>query len=117
MNRASRSQIFAFFLLGVFLHALWISAFHHHAIPGQSRANITRSELSSSSPVEDSRQHAAGDSQCLSCRLQRDFASKIRPSAPQLFAALQAPRREIALVDPIPCGSPLNVSNRAPPSL
>lgn len=97
------------------VHSVVVSGFHHHAnqqtptVEQGTSVEADDTDQGRSSPV------GGGDSSCVSCQLQRTFASEVRtPSVVELV--LTEPVKE-----PLPAPSPTNgrptlvLSDRAPP--
>lgn len=101
-------------LLCLITHALLVNAIHFH-ITGIQEAAPNCSTLKTSHQNDSSNPFAGGHTECLSCRLQRNFVSDIRPLS-FLFDSLPEPlAREFLISEPRLQLSFSIFSSRAPP--
>lgn len=112
-NRSSLLKSLA--LLSLIAHAFIINATHFHkSAPPCDLSYLSGPQISEQGSCSDNR-HAASDTDCPSCVLQRNFVSDVRmpclviDSAPEVFIG------EIFLLEPRLCGIYLVSSSRAPP--
>jgi hypothetical protein len=114
LSRA-KSRVATLVLLGLVVHALLISVVHHHG-PGPREELMSATLLPAGGGSSEDAPDSAGDSHCLSCRLQRTSAYEVR--SPSLTIDLIAgPVKHFALYSCLhSSGSPLILSNRAPPA-
>jgi hypothetical protein len=102
-------------MLCLLAHAFFVTVTHHHSSRqdlSATSASVTADNSSGSGTTPGS----ASDAHCLSCRLQRNFASNVHPAS-VVFQPLQEPlSRETTLSEPRSLGSCFIFSNRAPPT-
>jgi len=99
------------------VHSVVVSGFHHHSTL-QSTIVEKGSFIESGDTDQPGRSPAGnGDSSCVSCQLQRTFASEVR--TPSILATVLAEPVKKLLLAPVPTlGRPTIVlSNRAPPAV
>ena len=93
-------------------HALLVSFTHHH---GHQQIQTPPATVSVSSSESHGSSTANGESDCLSCRLQRNFNSFTHPAS-TVIENLQAHLNRHALLSDLYCHTlPLILSSRAPP--
>lgn len=101
-------------LLCLIAHALLVNAIHFH-ITGSQEVALNGPTLKTSHQNDSSNPLAGGHTECLSCRLQRNFVSDVRPIS-FLFDSLPEPlTRELFISEPrLQLSFPI-FSSRAPP--
>ncbi|MEW6210186.1 MAG: hypothetical protein AB1631_17600 [Acidobacteriota bacterium] len=101
-------------LLCLIAHALLVNAIHVH-ITGCQEAAPAGPILKSSHHNDSNSSPASGHTECLSCRLQRNFVSDVRPIS-YLFDSLPEPlTRELLISEPRLQTFFSIFSSRAPP--
>jgi hypothetical protein len=100
-------------LLCLIAHALLVNAIHVHLAcqeiaPAGPTLRASHQNDSNGSP-------ASGHTECLSCRLQRNFVSDVRPISALFDYLPLSPMRELLILEPQLQGSFPIFSSRAPP--
>jgi hypothetical protein len=101
-------------MLCLVAHAVLVCALHHHSAP-------QRAQSGSAALLPDDEHHSghepvsAGDSHCLTCRLQRDFTAGLRPPTVTVETLRASVDHQTRLLEPRSRGSLLVLSDRAPP--
>jgi len=110
----ARSRVASLALLCLLGHVLFVSITHHH--------KPTKINTGTAAHLTDAGHHESGnapgsngDSDCFSCRLQRNFTSSIQTASivVQFLGELQI--QDTICWEPRFADAPLNVSGRAPP--
>ena len=100
-------------LVFLIAHAVVVGLAHHHAAvstrSGDFGLAISNSEAADQSPL------SGGDSQCLSCSLQRNIVSEVRPASVLIEMVLHSAQVGSAERTTASKGTILVFSNRAPP--
>jgi hypothetical protein len=108
----TRSRALPLALLCLIAHALLVSLTHHH---GHEPIQTPQATASLSSGESNGTTTSNSESDCLSCRLQRNFNSLTHPGATAL-ETLQAHVNKSILLSELYCYRlPLILSGRAPP--
>ncbi|HXI92861.1 MAG TPA: DUF2946 family protein [Blastocatellia bacterium] len=116
LKRSQRSRVTSIAMLCLLAHAFFVSVTHHHNSPQNLSSKLTASLTTSGNDGSGATPGSAGDAHCLSCRLQRNFASNVHPAS-VVVQPLQEPlSRETTLSEPRSLGSSFIFSNRAPPN-
>src|SRR6266496_3591920 len=103
-------------MLCLLAHAFLVSVTHHHNSPRDRSTRATANVTADNSRSSGATPGSAGDAHCLSCRLQRNFASNVHPAS-VVVQLLQEPLcREISPTEPRSSGACFIFSDRAPPT-
>ena len=109
-----RARASSLALLCLVAHALFVCVTHHHDRPSghESLATVSfTAEEGDSSSTPDS----SNESNCLSCRLQRNFVSNVNSSSLAIELPQEALLRENVSTDPHSYSCLLLLSGRSPP--
>jgi hypothetical protein len=112
-SKRSRAKTLA--LLCLMAHALFVCFTHFHDAGQPPHGPESTSVHASSNSDPHGGPGSAGDSHCLSCRLQRNFVSDVHAGSVIVEPILEPLNREIFLSTPHSRGLSLLISSRAPP--
>jgi len=116
INRNSRSRVIALASLVLIAHATFVSVTHHHPLSSQDSTASDKRLIAADRGSSQSAPESSDDSNCPSCRLQRNFSSTIN-TEPFVVLQLQPPSiREFSLSAAYSKSSPLFLFGRAPPA-
>ncbi|MEW6128178.1 MAG: DUF2946 family protein [Acidobacteriota bacterium] len=73
-------RLAAFLLLALISHALFTSCTHHHTNQPHEFISSTASVSQDGHTPEEHHPQSGHDTHCVTCQLQRDFASQVSPS-------------------------------------
>lgn len=114
-GRNRSSLLKSLVLLALVAHAFIVNATHFHKpAPPCDLSYLSGPQISEQGSCSDNR-HAASDSDCPSCVLQRNFVSDVRLPCPVIDLRPETIAREAFLLEPSLCGPYLVYSSRAPP--
>jgi len=108
---SSKSRTLALVMLCLIAHALLVSITHHH----DGNLRTQQSSLSVGSRDSNRTSETSNESDCLSCRLQRNFNSSLQPTLPIVEILREPLNRLGTLAEIYSRGTSLILSSRAPP--
>jgi hypothetical protein len=115
-NRSLKSRIIALATLVLIAHGAFVSVTHHHLLTSQDSAPGSKSLIASDRGSSPSNPKSSDDSNCPSCRLQRNFSSAISTASIVVLQFEPSPIPEISLCAAYSKSSPLFLFGRAPPA-
>jgi len=116
LKRTTQSRSLALAMLCLVAHAAFVSVTHHHRLTKQVAGLEGKSVIANHQGSSQSTPDSGDDSNCLSCRLQRNFSSAIRNPSVAVLDLEQSLVREINLCAAYSKSSPLFLFGRAPPA-
>jgi hypothetical protein len=103
------------FLLSLLAHAILVTITHHHRLGAESPVGHSVGLAATRVSIPMGLGDTGGDSGCLSCSLQRNFVSDLRPIRTPIQTLTEPEKWETILLSCPSTGPCLTTCNRAPP--
>lgn len=115
LKRNSRSRVISLAMLSLIAHAAFVSVTHHHPVRNEAATSATEKFVANDKTNSQSAPDSGGDTNCLSCRLQRNFTSNVQAPCFVVQLLSEPLRRETPKPQTVHWGSSLLLFGRAPP--
>jgi hypothetical protein len=103
-------------VLMLMVHSVVVSGFHHHSTLQTPIVNQGSSIEADDTDRPGESPAGGGDSSCVSCQLQRTFASEVQTPSVLPFVPAEPVRKLLVAALPMLGPQTMVLSNRAPPS-